>query len=827
MKSYVSQESFNGGEWSPHVSARSFETRATSCRYLENMLPLIQGPAVFRSGFRFRSAAKYADKKTRLIPFNFAAGRAYILEFGHQYIRFFFDGAPVTEATKNITAITKANPAVVTIVGHGYTTGDDLFIDSVGGMTTLNGKTYRITVIDPDTFSLDGVNSTAYDTYTSGGTVARILTLATTYTEDMIWDIKHTQDANFLYLCHPQVRPKELRRLTPTSWTLSDFEFIDGPYLDVNVTTTTIAASATTGSAITLTASTAIFASTDVGRWVRTGAGGTWGWARITAFTSGTSVTATVVGTLGGTAATAVWRLGAWSTTTGWPEIPVFFQDRLFFMELAFDPQRIDASSTANFNNFSLTQPDGTIGGDSAFTRFLRSSNINKILWGIPLEKSLILGTSGGEWVVQAATFGEAITPVSAAATEFTNFGSKSAVGFYDGQPYAQKVNNTILFVDSTGRSTGQIAYRFESNGFDTESMNRFADHIMSGNIVDTAYQSEPENRYWQVEADGRLNNMAYNVRDQVNGWGRVTSKGRFKSIAVIPSIDNTFNQLWAVVERDINGSTVQYIESMDDIFNFDDDIYDGFFVDSGLTYDGRTSPAADLTFSATTGTGVTVTAGSGVFGSSQALDYIQLGENVARISVVVSPTEVTVDILSDFEFPLSVDSSEWVLVRRVSRVSGLDHLIGETVTIAADGATHPTAVVAADGSIDLVDLKGVVHVGLGYRGICTGHLYEGKSNFDTTQGRIKRLNETVFDLYNSLGGKYGVIDPVTGEERLNEIEYRTPTDRMDKTVGLKTGFFRESWPDGFTDIPAVTVIQDNPLPFTLRAIIAEFETQE
>lgn len=72
--------------------------------------------------------------------------------------------------TGAITAATQANPCQLTSAAHGRTTGDKLYIASIGGMTQLNGNTYAITVVDANSFTLDGVNSTTYSAYTSGGT---------------------------------------------------------------------------------------------------------------------------------------------------------------------------------------------------------------------------------------------------------------------------------------------------------------------------------------------------------------------------------------------------------------------------------------------------------------------------------------------------------------------------------------------------------------------------------------------------------------------------------------------------------------------------------
>lgn len=68
-----------------------------------------------------------------------------------------------------ITGITKANPASVTCVGHGRSTGDDAEIFGVSGMTQINGALTTLTKVDADHFTLDGIDSTGYSTYTSGG----------------------------------------------------------------------------------------------------------------------------------------------------------------------------------------------------------------------------------------------------------------------------------------------------------------------------------------------------------------------------------------------------------------------------------------------------------------------------------------------------------------------------------------------------------------------------------------------------------------------------------------------------------------------------------
>lgn len=79
-------------------------------------------------------------------------------------------GLTCIATTKTITGATQANPVALTIVAHGRTTGDPVQIESVGGMTQINGKIFSCTVVDADHITLDATNGTAFGAYTSGGT---------------------------------------------------------------------------------------------------------------------------------------------------------------------------------------------------------------------------------------------------------------------------------------------------------------------------------------------------------------------------------------------------------------------------------------------------------------------------------------------------------------------------------------------------------------------------------------------------------------------------------------------------------------------------------
>jgi len=68
-----------------------------------------------------------------------------------------------------ITAITQANPASVTAVAHGRATGEVVFLEDITGMVELNNRSFTITRVSADVFTLDGEDSTGYTAYASGG----------------------------------------------------------------------------------------------------------------------------------------------------------------------------------------------------------------------------------------------------------------------------------------------------------------------------------------------------------------------------------------------------------------------------------------------------------------------------------------------------------------------------------------------------------------------------------------------------------------------------------------------------------------------------------
>lgn len=596
------QNAFNAGEFSDLLFGRQDIAKYKSAMGLcFNGIPLTQGAWTRRPGTAFLHQAKYNNRVCRVLPFQYSVTQTYVLEVGHQYIRFYTNHGILTKTAQNIAAVTKASVAVLTYSGSDtYANGERVHISGVVGMTQLNNREFVVTNVDTgaNTFELydsDGnaVNSTNYTTYASGGTVGEILEVTTAFDEPDLADVRVTQSADTLYITHPDFPPQQLVRTSATSWTLSNITFIDGPYDSANTTTTTLTPSAAAGTGVTLTASAVTginggqgFLSTDVGRLIRIREGSTWGYVLVTGYTSTTAVTVTVMSTLTNTNAKATWRLGIYSDTTGFPRCSTFFDDRLFFGGASTYPQRLDGSKTGLYADFTPTANDGTVAADNAVAFTLNSDDVNVVLWLAANEKGLLVGTTRGEWQIKASSLNEAITPTNISGKPSTRYGSAEVAPVTSGK--------AVLFVQRAARKIRELAYVFEVDGFKAPDMTLLAEHITRPYITELAFQEQPQAILWSARSDGALLGLTYDRDQEVVAWhshelGGYSDSGStvaaiVESVAVVPAPDASRDELYVVAKRYINGVTRRYVEYMTKIWESGDEQVNAFYADCGYT---------------------------------------------------------------------------------------------------------------------------------------------------------------------------------------------------------------------------------------------------
>jgi hypothetical protein len=82
----------------------------------------------------------------------------------------------------SITGASQTNPVVINAPGHGFTTGDNVDIYGIAGMTEVNDAYYFVSVLDQNNFEIYyddilniPVDGTGYTAYQSGGTAVRLL----------------------------------------------------------------------------------------------------------------------------------------------------------------------------------------------------------------------------------------------------------------------------------------------------------------------------------------------------------------------------------------------------------------------------------------------------------------------------------------------------------------------------------------------------------------------------------------------------------------------------------------------------------------------------
>jgi len=571
----------------------------------------------------------------------------------------------------------------------------------------------------------------------SGGSAYEI---SSPYLEAELFDIKFAQSADVMYICHPNHPVQKLARTGHTSWTLTDVDFQNGPFMDHNIETTTITTSHTAVGAtatLTLSSTTGVnsnqgWLSTDVGRLVHMKDGH----LKITGYTSSTQVTATVEVAISSGSATTDFALGSFSDTTGYPSCVTFFEQRLVFAATLSQPQTLFFSKSGDYENMDDNY-HGTVADDDAIIYTIASNQVNAIRF-MTATRTLIIGTAGGEFAVSGGGTDIAITPTNILIKKQSNNGAANVD--------ALAVGNATLFLQRARRKLRELAYNFDVDGYVAPDLTILAEHISEGGFKQLSYQQEPNQIIWGVRNDGQLIGLTYQREQQVVAWHRHIFGGSAvcESVATIPTDDSEY-QTWVINKRTINGATKRYVEYIHQ-YDFDETDDTSFnFLDSQLSYDG--SPA--------------------------------------------------------------------------TTISGLSHLEGETVSVLADGATHPDKVVSS-GSITLDRSASKVKVGLGYTSLLQTMRIDAGSQNGTSQSKTKRIYEITARLYESIGVEIG-----PDLDNMERIPFRSSANAMDSGINVFTGDkeieFRGNYEtDGF-----IFVRQTQPLPLTILSLYPKLQTND
>ena len=416
------------------------------------------------------------------------------------------------------------------------------------------------------------------------------------------------------------------------------------------------------------------------------------------------------------------WELGAWSDTSGWPRLVTFFKQRLVFAGI----DRVWMSVSGDFANFADLQ-FGQVLTDSALTAQVLSDQFNAINWMAP-QKTLLIGTTGGEFVISQQSISDAFGPTNFQIDPYSSYGGR--------QINPIRVQTSTLFVQQNGRSLRQFDYVFTSDAYQSIDLNAFAEHITESGIVGMAWAKLPYYIVWCVLANGGICAFTFNPEQKVLAWHEHNLAGNaiVKCITTIPSVDGSVDETYMVVGRTPVAGVLDYstekLELPFDAHAPGARQQDMFYVDAGLTVENTIDAVLTPGAGADTkgNTGVVFTVDTPVFINADVGRYIDYDYDTtvvndkgltvpapararAQITAFVSNVQATATIIAVWPSLDDIPAEDWRM--SVSEIQSPPAIWESgTVSMLIDGAAAPDLDYES-GPITLPFPGSVVQIGL------------------------------------------------------------------------------------------------------------------
>jgi hypothetical protein len=294
------------------------------------------------------------------------------------------------------------------------------------------------------------------------------------------------------------------------------------------------------------------------------------------AYTSGGTASKTTVAV-----PTYFWAMPAWGGKEGYPGTTSYFQNRQLFGGSEGQPSNLWMSAVSGFNDFIVNNP---ILDSDAITYKILSNQVNTVKHLMELAYLLIF-TSGGIYMVQGGQAGNGVITPSNINISFQGANPSSDIA-------PLRIHNYALFVQEKGNEIRTLGYSFSENAFVGQDVTTLSNHLFTfWTVQDWCYQEIPYSCIWSVRSDGILLGLTFDPSQKIAGWHRHDTQGEFESVCCITE-DNQ-DVVYCVVNRPGIGRCIERMAP-----RFFQDQRDAFFVDSGLTYDGRISGSPADTFS-------------------------------------------------------------------------------------------------------------------------------------------------------------------------------------------------------------------------------------
>ena len=825
---------FTAGELSPRLQGRTdLEKYFNGCKVMENMTIHPHGGASRRPGTKFIHEVKTSANSTRLIPFEFSTTQTYIMEFGNNYIRFFKDGGIITEGDKTISAITQANPAVVTSSSHGYSNGDFVIITGVVGMTEVNGKTFKVADKTTNTFELqtiDGVdiNSSGYTAYGSAGTINRIYQITTSYATADLFTLKYAQSADTMYIVHPTYKPQKLTRSGHTSWTIGNYAPTADPFTSTNNYPSCVAiyeerlvfANTNANPQKIFFTKSGDFENATTGTNADDGLTFTIGSDQVNAVRYLSSMRTLIIGTTGG-------EFTATASSTSEPITPTNIQIK---RQSAYGSANVDVVPVANvtlflqrakrklrelvydYNVDSYVAPDLTI-----LAEHVTKSGVTQLSY--QQEPDSIIWTTRTDGILAGLTYQRVENVVGwhrhilGGKSDTTKNIIQQSKSFTSNASNVSTTNNTIT-ISSHGFTTGDAVYYYA------------ASNPIGGLKTDRLY--------YLISADSNTIKLAENAT--------LATAGTAISLTTAPGSDTTqFIYQGVNIENDTLHSAAHGLNTHDEIFYDNTGTSIGglsenikYYVKKINDNEFKLSTRSDFSSFVALTSAHTSEQTDNIFTNSivESVATIpgDLNEDITYMIVkrIVNGAVrryveyfSTYDYGDDIEDAFYIDSGLTYNGAATTSISGLDHLEGETVTILADGASHPNKVVS-NGTITLDRSSSIVQIGLSYTSLLETMQLEVPSQEGTSQGKIKRIHDVTVRFHKTVGAQIG-----SDEDDMETINFRTGNMPMNTAITPFSGDKEIEFRGDYDANAKLIIRQTQPLPMTVLAIYPRLSSNE
>lgn len=869
----ILKPTFAGGELASSLYSRvDLQRYASGCRKLRNFFVHPHGSASNRPGLQFIAKPKYANKKCRGVGFEFSTEQVYSIEFGEYYCRFYMNGgqiiAPDSTAAwaSGVTYYIGDFVKVTNVIYRSKTNHTSNLTDhnTPPGNTTdwEASNIYEISTpyveADLDTLKFTQSADVLYITHRNyypktltryshiswrlenypfedgpfmqqNVTTLTITPSAVTGTITLtasaalfnalhvgaLFKLEHDVEGQAVTIAFTAIGQsssikcfKTWRIITHGTWTgkIKVEKSIDGGATWTTIRVFTSAADYNPNTYGTededkpflVRVNCYSYTSGTINVDLTTDAFTQIGIVKITGYTSSTVVTATVLKEIGSTVATADWSEGAWSDYRGYPATVTFYQDRLVFASSKHEPQTTWTTKTSNYINFGRSDP---LVDSDGITVNLPSRKMNAIRHLVGLGEILAF-TSSSEWSIGPGA-NASITPTSISQKLHGYRGCSEVTPVV--------IGSRVIFVQPKGSIVRDLAFDYASDSYTGDPLSLLSNHLFQNHqIIDMAYQAEPDSLLWAVRDDGILLSMTYLREQEVVAWTWHDTDGEFESVWTIPG--ETYDEAWFVIKRGSERFIERMVQRM-----VSTDPRDQFFVDCGLTYD---VPKTITGITKATQAVVTAVAHGFLDGDLVDISDVKGMTEVNNLRFKVSDKTTDTFKLKDAEDNTYINSSAYTAYisggkarKAVTTISGLTHIEGKTVSVLADGNVIDNLVVAS-GAITLPVAASRVHVGLPYMSDLETLDIELSLVTGTTQGKLLKVSNVQFRFLNSRGGWLG-----PDVDHLDEITQRTD-EPMGSPIDLKSGFYKQPITGNYSDGGRVFYRQKDPLPVTILAVI-------